>query len=204
MGHPRKLTGVPLRQPARPFRRHNSQTRDIEGLDLAAFRPPSGSRRTSSSLGSAKPKICRSPILYAARLGNFSKVAPWAQLPTSRRHTASAPRCLWIGYISGFATLRNHCLRRHQIAPSKSDRDYGTGSAQTRRYAATDIGLGVDILFMLAALVSCVAVAGKLLSEGTATRVKRCSATRAVPSRKPADASRSRHQAQAALRKQRD
>src|SRR5215831_7949149 len=97
MGHPRKLTGVPLRQPARPFRRHNSQTRDIEGLDLLAFRPPSGSRRTSSSLRSAKPKICRSPILYAARLGNFSKVAPWAQLPTSRRHTANAPRCLWIG-----------------------------------------------------------------------------------------------------------
>src|SRR5215472_15093588 len=87
MGHPRKLTGVPLR----PFRRHNFQTRDIEGLDLLAFRAPSGSRRTSSSLRSAKPKICRSPILYAARLGNFSKVAPWAQLPTSRRHTANAP-----------------------------------------------------------------------------------------------------------------
>ena len=166
MGHPRKLTGVPLRQPARPFRRHNSQTRDIEGLDLPAFRPPSGSRRTSSSLRSAKPKICRSPILYAARLGNFSKVAPWAQLPTSRRHTANASRCH--GSVKSAASLRskNHCLRRHQRTPSKSDRDYGTGSAQTRRYAATDIGLGVDILFTLAALVSCIAVAERSSLKG--------------------------------------
>jgi hypothetical protein len=44
--------------------------------------------------------------------------------------------------------------------------DYGTGSAQTRRYAATDIDLGVDILFTLAALVSCIAVAGRSSLKG--------------------------------------